>query len=58
LKAGGSLPATTCQNAISDHFGLGQQLGISGTPAIVLADGRLLPGYLPAERLAEAVLGE
>ena len=58
LKAGASVPRKTCQNAISDHYGLGQQLGISGTPAIVLADGRLLPGYLPAERLAAAVLGE
>ena len=58
LKAGVSVPTKTCQNAISDHYGLGQQLGISGTPAIVLADGRLLPGYLPAERLAAAVLGE
>ncbi|MAD06217.1 MAG: protein-disulfide isomerase [Gammaproteobacteria bacterium] len=58
LKGGASVPAKTCQNAISDHYGLGQQLGISGTPAIVLADGRLLPGYLPAERLAAAVLGE
>ena len=58
LKAGASVPTKTCQNAISDHYGLGQQLGISGTPAILLADGRLLPGYLPAERLAAAVLGE
>ena len=58
LKSGASVPTKTCQNAISDHYGLGQQLGISGTPAIVLADGRLLPGYLPAERLAAAVLGE
>ena len=58
LKAGASVPTKTCQNAISDHYGLGQQLGISGTPAIVLADGRLLPGYLPAQRLAAAVLGE
>jgi thiol:disulfide interchange protein DsbC len=58
LKGGASVPAKTCQNAISDHYGLGQQLGISGTPAIVLADGRLLPGYLPAERLAAAVFGE
>ena len=58
LKAGASVPTKTCQNAISDHYGLGQQLGISGTPAIVLADGRLLPGYLPTERLAAAVLGE
>ena len=32
------------------------QLGVQGTPAIVLPDGRLVPGYVPAERLA-AMLG-
>jgi thiol:disulfide interchange protein DsbC len=30
-------------------------MGIAGTPAIVLEDGRLLPGYLPAQELAQAV---
>ena len=27
-------------------------MGVTGTPAIVLDNGRLVPGYLPAERLA------
>jgi thiol:disulfide interchange protein DsbC len=58
LKAGDSVPAAACSNPVAEQFGLGQQLGINGTPAIVLADGRLLPGYLPAERLAATVLGE
>jgi thiol:disulfide interchange protein DsbC len=31
---------------------LGESLQISGTPAIVLESGDLVPGYVPAERLA------
>ena len=58
LKAGDSLASKACENPVAEQFELGQQLGINGTPAIVLADGRLLPGYLPADRLAAAVLGE
>ncbi|HBQ01384.1 MAG TPA: protein-disulfide isomerase, partial [Gammaproteobacteria bacterium] len=27
-------------------------LGISGTPALVFSDGRVIPGYLDSERLA------
>ena len=30
---------------------LGQQVGVTGTPAIVLPDGRIRPGYVPAKRL-------
>jgi thiol:disulfide interchange protein DsbC len=58
LKTGNSIDAASCDNPIADQYALGQQIGINGTPAIVLSDGRLLPGYLPAERLAAAVLGE
>ncbi len=28
------------------------KLGINGTPAIILEDGELLPGYVPADKLA------
>ena len=58
LKASKDIATATCQNPIAGQFSLGQQIGINGTPAIVLPDGRLLPGYLPANRLAEAVLGK
>ena len=30
---------------------LGQQLGVTGTPAIFFDDGELLPGYVPAKRM-------
>lgn len=36
---------------VQDHYLLGQQVGLSGTPAIVLADGTLIGGYLPAVSL-------
>jgi thiol:disulfide interchange protein DsbC len=31
---------------------LGQAVGVNGTPAIFLEDGEMLPGYVPAARLA------
>lgn len=39
-------------NPVADQFRLGAELGVRGTPAIVLPDGTLLPGYLPAKQLA------
>ncbi|MDG3089022.1 thioredoxin fold domain-containing protein [Vibrio hannami] len=36
-----------CQQKISDQYYLGQQLGITGTPAIFLPDGKLVAGYMP-----------
>jgi thiol:disulfide interchange protein DsbC len=29
------------------------KLGITGTPAIITSEGRLLPGYVPAKKLAD-----
>ncbi|MDM8561640.1 DsbC family protein [Candidatus Parabeggiatoa sp. HSG14] len=40
-----------CNNPIKKQYELGQRLGVTGTPALVLSDGTLVPGYLPAERL-------
>lgn len=48
LEGGGS-----CDNPVEEQYDLGLALGVQGTPAIVLPDGRLVPGYVPAERLAE-----
>lgn len=38
---------------IREHYAMGQDVGLSGTPAIVLEDGTLIAGYLPADALAE-----
>ena len=37
---------------IGKHYALGQGVGLSGTPAIVLEDGTLIGGYLPPTALA------
>lgn len=55
LKSGGSIPAKSCANPVAQHYELGRQVGVTGTPAIVTEDGRLLPGFMSAERLAKSV---
>nr|WP_299243827.1 DsbC family protein [uncultured Halomonas sp.] len=42
-----------CDNLVADQYHLGRELGVQGTPAIVLPDGRMVPGYVPADRLAK-----
>jgi len=51
-KAGKDLDLATCDNPIDEHMRLGEQLGVNGTPAILLESGELIPGYVPAKRLA------
>ena len=36
---------------VQEHYILGQEVGLSGTPAIVLEDGELIAGYLPPDAL-------
>ena len=37
---------------IARHYELGQQIGLTGTPAIVTEDGTLIGGYMPADALS------
>jgi thiol:disulfide interchange protein DsbC len=57
-KSGVKLPAKKCQNPVTDHFNVGVQMGVAGTPAIVMENGVLLPGYLPAKKLADELAGK
>lgn len=50
-KTGANIEMKVCDNPVKNHMALGQLLGVRGTPAMVLEDGRLLPGYVPAARL-------
>jgi thiol:disulfide interchange protein DsbC len=38
---------------VSKHYALGRDIGLTGTPAIVLSDGTLVSGYVPPEPLAQ-----
>lgn len=55
LKAGQDVANATCDNPVAQQFQLGGQLGVNGTPALFLPDGKLMPGYLPPEDLAKAL---
>lgn len=57
-KHGQNIPTRQCDNHVLEHFNLGNRIGISGTPALVLEDGLVVPGYMGAEQLAELVLGQ
>lgn len=37
---------------VSDHYKLGRDVGLSGTPAIIFEDGTLVSGYLPPAALS------
>lgn len=54
-KSGQQVPAATCENPVLDQLQIGQSLGVTGTPAIIMEDGRLQPGYAPAERLLQVI---
>lgn len=41
--------------SIAKGYELGTAMGINGTPTMVFEDGTLFPGYLPPEKLLEAV---
>ena len=50
-KNGQNLPERECETPILDHYQLGNEIGISGTPALIFPDGRLIPGYMDVDRL-------
>jgi len=53
-KLGGEVPDDSCASTpISDHYDLGHQVGVRGTPAVFSASGELLGGYLPPASLLE-----
>lgn len=54
-KAGRDIPSRSCENPVAEHHALGQSFSIQGTPALVLSNGDVVPGYVPADRLRKAL---
>lgn len=55
-KAGAPLPepaTTDCENPITREYALGGELGLRGTPMMILPDGEVVNGYMPPAALAE-----
>jgi len=40
-----------CKDPIKNHYEMARQVGVTGTPTLVMEDGSVLPGYVPPERL-------
>ena len=54
-KSGGDVDEKSCDNPIEEHLKLARTLGVRGTPAILLEDGSLLPGYVPFAKLVAEI---
>ena len=50
-KSGVNLESKKCNNPIQEQYEAGKAAGVTGTPAMVLGNGKLLPGYLPPQAL-------
>jgi len=54
-KKGNDVPKKTCEHPVRRHMELGNNMGIRGTPALVLDDGEMIPGYVPPDKLQKVL---
>ncbi len=52
-KAGVTLPKAECDNPVKKHMEAANLVGVTGTPTLVLENGRVIPGYVEAKRLIQ-----
>ena len=54
-KAGQPVPErdASCSTPIAEHFRVARQIGVSGTPYILIDDGPIVPGYRPNDQLLQ-----
>jgi thiol:disulfide interchange protein DsbC len=55
-KLGKPLDAKICPNTpVEQEYELGKQIGLEGTPGIVLSNGTMIAGYMPPDELLEEI---
>lgn len=54
-KFGEAIKPRTCPNPVAEEYALGNEVGVTGTPSLVYADGTMVPGYVPALTLARSL---
>lgn len=54
-KSGQPIENRTCDNPVNQHMDVADVVGVSGTPTIILQDGRRMPGYVPAAQLQSII---
>lgn len=52
-KAGEKLPKGDCDNPVKSHMEAAREVGVTGTPTLVLDSGRVIPGYVEPKRLLQ-----
>lgn len=56
VESGKAIPPKECPHPVDEIIALGRNLGINGTPTIILPDGRRISGYVPKEELLSRVV--
>lgn len=50
-KSGGTVESRTCDNPVAQQYQLGQQIGVRGTPTMILDNGKVIPGLVGVDEL-------
>jgi thiol:disulfide interchange protein DsbC len=50
-KQGNNIPYRICDKPVAEEFEFGRQVGVNGTPAMILENGMMLPGYRQPDEL-------
>lgn len=51
LQALEQVKQKNCKDPIAKHFQTAREIGVTGTPTLVMDNGQVIPGYVPPERL-------
>lgn len=51
----GKITPKNCENTVANQYQLAQTFEVTGTPTIILDNGRVIPGYVPAEKLIQVL---
>lgn len=54
-QSGGKVQTVSCDAKIAEQYQAGNSIGVNGTPAIVLQDGTMIPGYQNAQSLLQVL---
>jgi thiol:disulfide interchange protein DsbC len=50
-KAGGIVAPKSCENPVEQQYRLGQDIGVRGTPTMILDSGEVIPGFVEPDEL-------
>lgn len=54
-KASSNVKDKSCKTTVAQQYEFGQTVGVTGTPAIILEDGSMIPGYQPPKLLLKVL---